>query len=406
MGNRKFGWLMFAITLVCGAVGGGLYTWFAQSKLYWGVPTFGRIVVVALFFVLPLCLSALGAFVAQAIRRKSTSVRRVGSRLLSILLAVVASFIVGGLGQYLYMLDWSKKQNTTVDEAADIVLLIDCSTSMSDCFDTCLQAAVSLAEQIGEKCSVQAIAFSSDLVSKTELLPMDPTGREQLISYILSLHMVGGTDFDIPLQAAGATLEQSTTGNDIKAVIMLTDGISSVRRRTKEMYKDSEVPVYSISLVDPNALSLERWLLTSFIKSTGGFDTEVPKDSMGNTDLSAVVAAFEKAYTSSLISGKTNNAIVTFGMYHFNFARAIIRLLTLAAYAVICQMVFFKRLDKSSLISIPAMTLLSFVIICLTGLGSYMVGLIGSTAAFVFIFWTVYALYNKVAATGYMARKR
>ncbi len=411
MNGKKFGWLMFILTLGLGGISGAIYVCLAEEML-WGTPVWGRVLVVGLFFVIPLCLSALGAFIAQAIRRRNFNVRSYGYRWLSIVLAVVAAGVLGCGSQYLYMQDFTvNTQKVETKKAVDIVLLFDCSqsmgSSMNNCMETSKEVAKDLVDSVDADCRMQLIAFSDRVLQNTQLFNMDAVGKADAKAIIDTFAVSGTTNFNLPLREAYATLTDSTlsAASQGKTVIMLTDAENSVDSSVRDLYVAAQIPVYTITIT-PQQDSDQVSRLADFANATGGFNTPVALGASLEDFSLDLENAFQQAYQSALSSVPNAFTIVSFGMEDFNVIRAIIRLLTLAIYALICQLVFFRRLDKAALISIPAMTLLSFGVICLTGLGSYLVGLIGSTAAFVLIFWTVYALYCKVLPRNDYVSKR
>lgn len=412
MNKKSFGWLMFFLTFLLSGISVLGIIIAAKGAYGFGITMWQRVLWAAVFFSVPMVFGLIGATVAEAVREKNHVLRRCGSRLLSFALAIAAAGLLGGVSQYLYMKDWSVKKETNVEKSADIVLLIDCSTSMTECMDACRKAARGLVEEIDSDCAVQVIAFSTEIVGSTELLPLYGDGRRQVAEYIDGLDVVGATNFIDPLDMAMDTLTQSATGNATQTVILLTDGVGDLSREVKKRYLEAEIPVYSVSILEGEHVRYKDFAvqmrkdMTRFVQKSGGFDTVVYKDTVGNADLGSLADALKQAYHSTVLSVGSSRAMVFFGMTDFNLFRAILRLITLLAYAFLTTFIYFRRMMKSMLISVPVTAVVSFALICLFGRLSPSIGLSVSAVVFVLGYWTVFAVFRTVQPRADAARKR
>ena len=403
--KRSFDWLMFGLTLVLSGIASLAYIAFAD-KLAWG-SGFGTCLLVGGFFMIPFVLGLVGVVVAQWLRGRTRNIRYRGSRLISFLLATVGAFVFGTGMQALYMLDISGNKAAAETGPSDIMVLIDCSGSMDGCMGTCKEAAIALIEQMDAVNSAQLIPFCDVILDGgLDMTLMDDTGKSQMIACIEALQPNGGTSFDQALLTADAEFANSPSGNQNRAVIMITDCYGDVSAQIKDLYYNSKIPVYSVSIVDKGLIY--EWMragYVDFIEKTGGFDVAIEKDASGNINLSELTDALTDAYSSIKLHVDTDEVIVFFGADQFTFFRALIRLITLIGYAVLTAYTYYQYFSVPSLIIHGVVGVASFALITVSGLIGSSLSLVIAFLLFTLLYWTAYTQYRKAASNPYGARK-
>ena len=125
----------------------------------------------------------------------------------------------------------SRLWNSFFLASQQIILIVDCSGSMSDSDypPSRLQAAIEAAceyvrtlDQEGKNAEIGVIAF--DTRAQT-ILPLTALNQvKPILKAIRSITVCGGTDIACGLQSALAIFQQSNTDNSERQIILLTDG--------------------------------------------------------------------------------------------------------------------------------------------------------------------------------------
>ena len=238
---------------------------------------------------LPLLAGYVGSHLGNAFSR-STKILFPSAHPLRLVLCLAAAFGLGAGGQVLYSLSWNE-----VSEEVQVVFMLDGSNSMQDFQADCQEAASTIIDSLDEHYEVQVVSFASLVLDATDFLIMDDAGKAEAITFIETMDIVGGTNFDNAFQFARQSLE----GKENPAVIMLTDGDAPLSDDLISDYTAANIRVYTIRIENDFALAENVDKLIGFADASGGMDTFIEVDHGGSVDQKEILAAFDEAFASS-----------------------------------------------------------------------------------------------------------
>lgn len=227
-------------------------------------------------------------------------------------LCLIVAFGLGAVGQWIYSLSWQ-----TEAKEVQVVFLLDGSDSMMDYQEDCQEAAKTIIESLDDHYEVQVVSFASRVLGSTDFLVMDTVGKEEAISFIDSIDIVGGTDFNQVFAFAAQALE----GKDNPAVIMLTDGDAPLDMTIYDTYQKQGIHVYTIRIKNDYADNSNVEQLIKLSEESGGMDTQINVASGGKADQDKILDAFDQAFASSgglvqadrlLLEGKSPDPFVLY----------------------------------------------------------------------------------------------
>ena len=348
---------------------------------------FGRILWSGLFFSVPLLCGVAGSYLSELIHRRKFSVKRTGSRLVSAVLAAVLGFGIGAGGQALYMFSITENEER---QAVDLVLLLDGSGSMQDKKEDCFQAAEDLIRGMEEENRAAAAAFAAVVLGSTDLTDMDETGKDELTEFIRGIDIVGGTDFEAPLNLAADLLLDRKTEGRRQAVILLSDGEGPVSEETEERYISEGIALYTVRIVSDNEIRPDEQRVIDLAQNTGGSDTEIRAGEDGSVRVEELLEAFRGAVRRTGGTEMSDRMLV-YGETGKGFLWcAFIRILVCLLYAVLAGYVYYRKMNRTQLAGnlISGMILAGLIIV------SGQLGLGSSVLSAVFFCVLIFAAYT------------
>lgn len=258
------------------------------------------------------------------------------------LLALACLFAVGCIGQWLY--SGREKNTQTVQNNADVVLLIDASGSMDG--STMLaakDAACQFVDILNSKTRLQLISFAGCVLDDMGLVTMDSAGKASAKTFISNIDSTGATDFDAPLQCAIDSLNTNGRADAKPMVILMTDGQDLVSSSVQNQYFSSGVPVYTVQIT---AYSGDRDLIR-FSQQSGGFDTQIDPAAV---DASQLLDGFRKALDDTVsVSYGEEKLLLTDDPSGSDY-RWILRWVVMSLCYVICAVGFYGKPGKWGLV--------------------------------------------------------
>lgn len=348
---------------------------------------FGRILWSGLFFSVPLLCGVAGSYLSELIHRRKFSVKRTGRRLVSVALAAVLGFGIGAGGQALYMLSITESEER---QAVDLVLLLDGSGSMQDKKEDCFQAAEDLIRGMEEENRAAAAAFAAVVLGNTDLTDMDETGKDELTEFIRGIDIVGGTDFEAPLNlAADLLLDQKAEGRR-QAVILLSDGEGPVSEETEKRYISENIALYTVRIVSDDEIRPDEQRVIDLAQNTGGSDTEIRAGEDGSVRVEELLEAFRGA-VSRTGGAEMSDRMLVYGETGKGFLWcAFIRILVCLLYAVLAGYVYYRKMNRTQLVG----NLISGMILAVLIIVSGQLGLGSPLLSAVFFCVLIFAAYT------------
>lgn len=354
--------LVWILTFLCGGIGCGFCLMILRRT---AEDTMGKILWSGLFFSVPLLASLLGCYLAEVIQRRRFTVLRKRGRVLTLIFAAAAGFLVGAGGQAVYMISPYEK-NADVD----LALLLDGSGSMEDKKAGCEEAARALLEQMDESSRVQVVSFAAAVLGNTELLPMDEDGKRTVTDFIRSVDVIGGTEFGQPLSFALGSLAGSREEGRTQAVLLLSDGEGTFPAALENEYLAQDLILYTIRIDTGTEETEDTRRLISMAQATGGFDILVPADENGQVDTGALTEAFSQVFSASRGIGMGEDMIVYGGAGSLPALHVLIRTGVFILYALLVGLIYYRSLRRRQLQgNLAAGALLSVLITILGQLG-------------------------------------
>lgn len=342
--KKKFDWIMLAATVIPAAA---LVFAYSEIKEEYADELVASSIGVGILF---LAISLVGFIITRIViklRSDKMNIQASKRHPAVIAAALLLAFAAGSAGQYIYA-----KEKETIIEDTDIVLLIDCSGSMTTIKDDCYGAACKLIDSMDSTCTVKIISFAGDIgcefrtdfekaFEQTEFINADQKGKQELNDFINNIDIIGGTEFNYPLKAAHKYLDGRKNN---KAVIMLTDGVADVDSSIADTYKNSDITLSTIR-ISSGYENLYSVSIGDIAKKTGGFDKEILYDSSGNVDYSEVLEAFEDAFDAS------RNETVCRGNIVFGDSTEPLKLtVQIAAYVILSLIISVLYYGKNKIV--------------------------------------------------------
>jgi len=379
--KKSFDLLGAVLTVLLSAVGAYACIVFYDEIL--SLP-FGRLLWTGIFLAVPFIMGKTGICISLKLR----SGKREGEgkkRPLSVILGIVAAFILGAGGQALYSFTLPEREKEPPQ--LEFIFLLDGSSSMSDYQDSVKTAACSLVDQMNENHFVQLICFESRVYEHdTELLMMDDAGKAQIKEAINAQDTQGGTNFDLVLQDAVATLKKSERGLP-QAILFLTDGEDDISEETKQMF--DKITVYPIRIAEEDSTDEDVLDLVAFAKSTGGFDTII-KVKRQEIDEKALKAAFESVFYDVQEKAESGEKFLLYGSESFHALRLLLRVVVFVLYSMLVAWVYYHTVSMRAFIGNAAAGIaLSAAVMFIDETGLLMV------AVYALLVWGAYTLILK-----------
>lgn len=383
MKKSKFDVLMLLLSLVMAFLG-GIVCFLVYNEGITDTAA-GRILWSGMLFSVPLACGLGGVCIVERIRAKKMRLRTKIRRGISLLLALGAGFLIGAVGQALFMISWQETFG-----AADIVLLLDGSSSMRDYKEPVAEAAGELIDSLREECAVQVVSFSGNVLGKTELVPMDAAGKQKTKAFIDAIDVIGGTNFNAALSTAMETLDDASAAGRGQAVIMLTDGRGELDAELIRDYYKSDIAVYTIRISTAEAEDADTRALIQFAEQTGGFDILVSVGADGKVRTDTMIEAFSKAFEAAKGMGMGDQMMI-YDNKQLNWPRFLVRLAAMVSYAVLAAWVYYGRPHPAGLLINVAAGVFAVFIMC--NIGTHDEREIVLTL-FLLLFWGAYTVWR------------
>jgi len=309
-----------------------------------------RIVWVGLFFALIALGGAIGLHLYLTFTQKYEVSRRPGW----VIFLLVAILVTGGLGsggQYLFMMDIEEHRD--VEGCADIVMLLDCSGSMSTIEEGRASASATFIDYLNENIRLQVVPFGSTIFTynTSALLEMNDANKDAQKALISSLVSAGRTDFEEPLEFAYDSLMDNEREDAAKVVVILSDAEGDIPKELAQKYEDSDIRVFSLRFDFNQGASTAVGDFIDFVERTDGFDIPIDADSQDGVDEIALEAAFETVFEASVdyVSSMNSNLLVC-AEDSVSFWQHVIRFVTLALCSAAIGVGFFAQFDFKGLV--------------------------------------------------------
>ncbi len=296
------------------------------------------------------------------------------------ILIVLAIFIIGAGGEALYSLSFktrsvktgekTEKVTSTVSENADIVLLIDKSGSLKTVNTLMANACNSVIDGLSENCRMGGGAFA-DTVSFSKLHKLDKSGKKAIKSAIANSYVGDGTDFEPAIKEAYHELENNSSEDRHRIVIVFTDGgffyLSESCKKIMKKISDSDIEVYAIRPDYGSYYGISDSCNEDFLDLVTDNGKHKERDFLipvnnNNPDLNKVIKALNeiseknetRTVTKPIYKKKTSLSFTKGNVIYDNvnspnILRVAMR--TLVFFMLVCcmQLLFFRGIELSSL---------------------------------------------------------
>ena len=288
----------------------------------------------------------------------------------ALLLACALLFAIGAGGQALFMYS---KEEITVPASADMVLLLDASGSMDSYGYTQprTDAGCQFVNSLSDDNRLQAVSFAGTVLDSTSLVNMDTQGKNTLTQFIQGIDSVGATDFNAPLRQAMQTLTQYGRADCGKAVILLTDGDGDLNSDVINMYRGSNVKVFTVRISSDTALSPDARALADFAVDTGGFDVQLIPAADGSVDAADMLKAFQDAFQATSETRVNMSKDLLVYAEQTTFWQFLLRVIVFILCAVLIGIGYFGQFSLQLGIANGACGLASAVLVTLFNGSSY-----------------------------------
>ena len=263
-----------------GAVAGIFLAEFLVNLL----PNIPSIFRTGIYFTPPLFLAFAGAVIAETISpfagRKKDKIFKLCVTV-STLIALLGSFGISALGQFMYELTWNAG-------AHNIAFLIDRSISMIGApIEKASEAAEHIVPRLNQRDKAALIYFDDEAEIRLPLSDMTNDARSMFIETLQedSNKVGGGTEFPTALNTAVGVIEDYGSN---AAVFMITDGGGSISRYKIDDWTESGVRFYVI-----NITSSVNEQLNELCEASGG-------QYVANDDPAAIDATMRSMYESHI----------------------------------------------------------------------------------------------------------
>lgn len=375
--KKKFGFLMWMLSA---AVTAAVFSLWIMINPIQHVDTVLSGVLYSIAYFASFLLCGFGAVrLAIWIGRKKYQVNTagMGKRLVAVLVMVA---MLGGIGQLLYSIEKQKyTKEIIIDDTLKglhLAVLMDVSGSMKEEREGCVEAVCELIEGMDEANSMQFIAFSGTVTDRGEsaFLPLTAANKITLQDMVRSINMVGGTNFDEPLDKAIATLQDNMDPDYSSLIIMVTDGDAPIDSRIANVLTDpdSGIELFTLRITDgSSSVSADVQAMIDM----AAMDFPIVQQADGTVDVTAVQDAFREALNyqrvieeehEKLGLGKT---LVFSTMDKTLWWRPVIQVVVLALYALLVSVAYY---GKPSVISAVLNLALGAVSGLLLATGVYM----------------------------------
>ena len=314
------------------------------------------------FFLVVFVLGFVALQLAMAIY-KNYRVERPGLWWAAFLVTCVLIFGIGAGGQYLFMFS---REEVVIPAEVDMVLLLDASGSMETggYSGPRTDAACQFVDSLDESSRLQAVSFAGTVVDSTALLPADSANKDQLKQMIRTIDASGTTDFNEPLTLAMNTLNSQGRPNCNKAVILLTDGQSTLDSSVVDQYLNTDIRVFTIRISNVSSLTAEEQALVDFATNTKGFDAHLMPRSDGSIDTSAMLQAFKDAFdATSETNVNMRKGLIVCSQEGVTMWQFLIRVLVMVLCAVVIGFGYFRRISPAAVLSSAVMGLSAAVLV-------------------------------------------
>lgn len=391
MNKIKFDYLMlilsFGFSMVCA---------FCCLKICYGKieNEEGQILWNAAYFTIPLLGTLIGVCITEIVRRRKFIIRKKGSRILSFFLAAVCSFILGAVGQILYMYIGEHKENVSQTNT-NVVFLIDSSASMEKCKQSAIDAACTLIDKMSNKNYVQIISFAGSILENTGFKQMNTAGKTEIKNLIQGIHTNGKTNFNEPLKQAYYTLSRFTGEDRRRAVILLTDDDSQyipLEDGIENKFIKEKIPIYSISILRNGSGNLKRNLM-EIVKQSGGFDTAVEKNAAGGIKTEELLKALEYTYQSLESQTVISKELLSFGNENITILRFLLRVFVFILYGILTTWIVYYSFSQRWIVINGVLGLVTAVLVTIAGKSLISIGVFG------LVYWTAFTRYYTVRKT-------
>lgn len=309
----------------------------------------GCILWVIEVFAVTLSMGYLGLELELWINRKTF--QAIGRK--SILLGLIASIVIGAFlgtaGQILYSLELREYTENEIIKGtttqANIALMVDYSGSMDLVLPEYLEATNKLIDDIDERNSLQFAAFSCIDIDKdkdaTDMQPMTPQNKTATKNFINNIsYLYGyGTNFDIAIDFAVASLVKNQADDTRSVIIILTDCEGTASQYSLDSCKQNNCELYVLTLNNGNSA-------TNQLQQVADKYFQITTNPDGTINVSDVTKALEEAVngnTTVTVTKKrlalSENIIGGFG--DITVARVIITILFFGLLTTVAGLIYY-----------------------------------------------------------------
>ena len=350
--KKRFGFLPLALSSLFGVAG------ILIVCLVFGAidpnTVWESVLISVLFFVVPLLLGFVGLRLALWLNRKQFQAKKDSGCFVRLVVVLILSGILGGVGQVLYCLEW---QTYTVETGVTmqtkgnhVVMLMDISGSMRDEREACIEAACQLIDGLDETTTMQFIAFAATVEPRNEsaFLPLTADNKLVLQDLIRAIDMEGKTNFNQPLETAIHTLQTHQDPDYRSMILMITDGKDDINSSIKRTLSDpgSGIELFTLRITEGSgAPDTQVQALIDLAKQ----DYPIQQKADGTVDMTTVLENLRSAIDSQRTITEERRKLafggdmVFTGMHTYFWWRPVIQVVLLGLYSVLISVAYYGK---------------------------------------------------------------
>lgn len=285
---------------------------------------------------------------------------------LSLAIALISGAIVGAAGQFIYALELQKyTSDTEIDihqNECNAVFLLDCSLSMANQHNNCIEATCQMLDKMDDSVSFQFVSFSSYNINEdndaTELLPVNDTNRTDLKDAVRNISVYhNANNFDIALDFAVETIKDNQSDSRRNVIVLFSDCVGGVNDEIVSSFSDHNIEFYIIAVKNDSALNAsfaDKPLLGISDKS---FEIDAGYDGTGSADENEMVSAFNEILSKSGTGNKTKTKTkltlgedMLFGESELTLLRVIVRIIFFGLITAVAGCIYYGMESKKILL--------------------------------------------------------
>ena len=318
-------------------------------------------ILISVAFFLFLLLAGFAGMMAGMTSRKKKykiDIRVAGKRLIAVLLTLA---LLVSIGQLLYCVEKQKyTEEIVIDDSLKglhLAVLMDISGSMDNEQEACVEAACQLIDGLSESDSMQFIAFAATVPERgeSEFLPMTSANKAVLKDMVRSVDMMGGTNFNEPLDKAITTLQNNQDSEYSSVIMMITDGEDSVDDRIRNVLADpnGDIALFTLRITDTSVVSDPD---VQNLIDMAEMDFPIVPQADGTVDVTAIQDAFQAAVNYQRVIVEEHEKLGMGSDLIFDTAddslwwRPVIQIVVFALYALLISIAYYGKTGVVSVV--------------------------------------------------------